>query len=106
MKPFEVNFRAVSAMSTVGVDHTGFEKICYMLTITKPMTVKNFNYRSEILCNASKFVAERSMKDAINQLKKSRNVDILDIGYRGVDVKWRSAEKRINVYHQCVKWVI
>ena len=43
------------------------------------MTVNNFNY-SDILYKAAKFVAERSMKGAMSQLKKSRNVDILDIG--------------------------
>ena len=41
-----------------------------------------------LLCNAAKFVAERSMKDAISQLKKSRNVDILDIGV-SVDGTWQ-----------------
>ena len=88
MRPFEVNFGAVYAMRTVGLDHTDLEKIRCMLNIPKQMTVKNYNYSSDILCNAAKFVAERSMKDATSQLKKSRNVDILDIGV-SVDGTWQ-----------------
>ena len=80
MKPFEVNFRAVYVMRTVVLGHTGLDQICCMINIPKPMTVKTCNYSSDILCNAAKCVAERSMKDAMSQLKKSRNVDILDIG--------------------------
>lgn len=88
MKRFEVNVRGVYAMRTVGLDHTGLEKICCMMNIPKPMTVKNFNNISDLLGNAAKTVAEKSMNDAVTELKKSKNIDILDIGV-SVDGTWQ-----------------
>ena len=79
VKPFEVNFRAVYGMRTIGGNHTSLEKLGGMLNMPKPMTVKIFNNIRNILHDAAKVVAERIMNAADNDLKNS-NDDILDIG--------------------------
>ena len=78
MKPFEINIRTVYGMRTIGVDHTGLENLCGMLNMPKPMTVKQFNYNSNMLCHAAKGVAEKSMVVAVNDLRK--DADVIDIG--------------------------
>ena len=70
MNTFEVNMRAVYAMITVGLDHTGLDKICCMMNLPKAMTVKNFNRISDTLSDAAKHVAETSMNNAVVALKK------------------------------------
>ena len=59
---------------------TSLEKLCGMLNMPKPMTVKNFNNISTVLRDAAKVVAEKSMNAAANDLKNSNDDDILDIG--------------------------
>ena len=86
MKPFEINIRAVYGMRTIGVDHTGLEKLCGMLNMPKPMTVKNFNNNSNMLRDAAKVVAEKSMVVAVNDLRK--DADVIDIGV-SVDGTWQ-----------------
>ena len=88
MKPFEVKFRAVYGMITIGGDHTSFEKLCGILNMPKPMTVKNFNNIGNVLCDAAKVVAEKSMNAAANGFKNSNDGDILDIGV-SVDGNWQ-----------------
>ena len=88
MKTFEVNMRAVYAMRTVGLDHTGLDKICCMMNLSKTiMTVKNFNRISDTLSDVAKHVAETSMNHAV-VLKRISNVDVLDIGV-SVDGTWQ-----------------
>ena len=53
---------------TIGSDHTGLEKLCGMLNLPKPMTVKNFNNISNVLRDATKAVAENSMNAAAREL--------------------------------------
>ena len=86
MKPFEINIRAVYGMRTIGVDHTGLEKLCGMLNMPKPMTVKNFNNNSNMVRDAAKVVAEKSMVVAVNDLRK--DADVIDIGV-SVDGTWQ-----------------
>ena len=88
MKPFEVIFRAVYGMRTIGGDHTSLEKLCDMLHMLKPMNVKNYNNISNDLRDAAKVVAEKSLNDAANDLKNSTDGDILDIG-DSVDGSWQ-----------------
>ena len=47
-----------------------------------------FNHVSDTLSDAAKHVAETSMNNAVVALKKSSNVDVLDIGV-SVDVTWQ-----------------
>ena len=88
MMSFEVNFRAVYGMRTIGGDHTRLEKLCGMLNMSKPMTVKNFNNISNVLHDAAKVVAGKSMNAAANELKNSNDGDILDISV-SVDGSWQ-----------------
>ena len=88
MKTLEVNMRAVYAMRTVGLDHTGLDKLCCMMNLPKAMTVKNFNRISDTLSDAAKHVAETSMNNAVVALKKIGNVGVLDIGV-SIDGTWQ-----------------
>ena len=88
LKTFEVNMRAVYAMRTVGLDHTGLDKLCCMMNLPKAMTVKSFNRISDTLSDAAKHVAETNMNNAVVTLKKFSNVDVLDIGL-SVDGTWQ-----------------
>ena len=56
--------------------------------LNKPMTVKHFNNISNILRDAAKVVAEKSMNAAANDLKISNDGDILDIGV-SADGSWQ-----------------
>ena len=53
-------------MRTIGNDHTRLEKLCGMLNKFKPMTAKNFNNISNVLRDATKVAAEKSMNAAAN----------------------------------------
>ena len=78
MNPFEVSVRAVYSIRTIGGDHTSLKKLCGMLNMPKPMTVKNFD-NINVLRDAAKVVAEKIMNAAANDLKNSDDDDILDI---------------------------
>ena len=86
MKPFDINIRAVYGMRTIGFDHTGLEKMCGMLNLPKPMTVKTFNNISNTPRDAAKAVAENSMNSAARELRSGET--ITDIGV-SVDGSWQ-----------------
>ena len=81
LKTFEVNMRAVYAMRTVGLDHTGLDKLCCMMNLPKAMTVKN-NRISDTLSDAAKHVAETSMNNGVVALKKLVMLMCLISGYQ------------------------
>ena len=84
MKPaFDVNIRAVYGMRTIGSDHTGLEKLCGILNLPKPITIKNFNNMSNTLRDA---VAENSMNAAARELRRSEMFVILGVS---VDGSWQ-----------------
>ena len=88
MKAYEVNYRAVYASRTVGIDHTGLETICGILNMPKPMTATNYNNISFVFRDAAKEVAENSMKTAADQLRINKESDVIDIGV-SVDGSWQ-----------------
>ena len=69
MKPFEVNIRSVYAFRSCGVGHTGIEKFCGMMNMPSPMTGVNYAKMSCNIRDAVKIVAEKSMKDAVEEAK-------------------------------------
>ena len=87
MNPFEINIRAVYASRTCGFGHTGLEKLCCVLNLPKPMTVKNYNRISDNVGNAAKLVAETSMNNAVSELKKE-STNVVDTGVT-VDGTWQ-----------------
>ena len=86
MKPFDVNIRAIYGMRTIGSDHTGLEKLCSILNLPKPMTVKNFNNISNTLRDAAKAVAENSMNAAARELGRSEMITNIGVS---VDGSWQ-----------------
>ena len=88
MKAYEVNYRAVYASRTVGIDHTGLETICGILNMPKPMTATNYNNISFVFRDAAKELAENSMKTAADQLRINKESDVIDIGV-SVDGSWQ-----------------
>ena len=57
MNPFDINIGAVYGMRTIGSDYTCLEKLCGMLNLPKPMTVKNVNNISNTLRDAENLTA-------------------------------------------------
>ena len=88
MNPFEVNVCGVYASMSCGFGHTSLEKLCCVLNIPKPMTVSSYNSISNNVCDAVKLVVEKSMNNAVNELKKG-SANILDTGVT-VDGTWQS----------------
>lgn len=88
LNPYDINIRAVYGMRSVGLDHSGLDKFCGMLNMPKPMTIKNFNNISSNLRDAAKVVAEKTMVDAIDELRTDRSEPIIDIGV-SVDGTWQ-----------------
>ena len=86
MKPFEINYRAVYALRTIGVSYSGLEKVCGMFNLLKPMTQKNYDAVSRILGNSAKMAAELSMMEVAEDLRKVPG--ITDIGV-SVDGTWQ-----------------
>ena len=86
MKSFEINIWAVYGMRTIGVDHTELETLCGMLNMPKTNDSNFFNKNSNMLRNAAKVVAEKSMVIAVNDLRK--DADVIDIGV-SVDGTWQ-----------------
>ena len=87
MKPFEINTRAVYALRSCGVGHTGLETICCVLNMPKPMTVMNYNNISNNIRDSAKQMAERSMNNAAVELKRGKNM-VFDIGV-SLDGSWQ-----------------
>ena len=55
MKPFEINYRAVYALRSVGGGYSGFEKLCGFLNLPRPiMTQKNYDDISDVLGESAK----------------------------------------------------
>ena len=79
LNPYDINIRAVYGMRSVGLDHSGLDKLCGMLNMPKPMTIKNFNNISSNLRDVAKVVAEKTMVDAIDELRTYRLEPIIDI---------------------------
>ena len=88
MNPFEVNVRGVYTSRSCGFGHTNLEKLCCVLNIPKTMTVSSYNSISNNVRDAVKLVAEKSMNNAVNELKKGP-ANILDMGVK-VDGTWQS----------------
>ena len=86
MKPFDINYRAVYAARTTSQSYAGLEKLCGMLNLPKPMTHKNNDAVSSVLCQSAKQTAESSMIEAANELRPNDNV--ADIGI-SVDGTWQ-----------------
>ena len=73
-------------MRTIGSDHTGLEKLCGILNLPKPMTVKIFNIISNTLRDAAKAVAENSMNAAARELGRSETITNIGVS---VDGSWQ-----------------
>ena len=87
MKSFEVNYRIVYALRTVGLGHKGLEKFCMIMNIQKPLTPVNFDTISNKIRDAAKVVANNSMNNAANELIQ-RSGDVVNEGVT-VDGTWQ-----------------
>ena len=95
MRPFEINYRAVYALRSVGVGFNGLEKVCGILNLPKPMTRNNYDNISNVLKDSAKCVAEKSMQNAVNELTTFQRISyttadgpVIDIGV-SVDGSWQ-----------------
>ena len=87
MKPFEINYRAVYALRSVGVGYCGFEKLCGFLNLPRPMTQTNYDYISDALGESAKSTADQSMNNAANEFhKKSEEISNVGVSVSGNDV--------------------
>ena len=90
----EINYRAVYAARTVGQGYSGLEKLCGMLNLPRPMTLKNFDVISRILGESAKETAKASMISAVNNLRLregASNDKLVDIGV-SIDGTWKKGD--------------
>ena len=71
-KPLEINYRAVYACRTIGAGYSSLEKLCGMMNIPHPMTVKNFDRISSVLGNSAQVITESSMSAAAQELNRGK----------------------------------
>ena len=69
MKTMEVNTRAVYACRGIGIGYTPLTKLCGYMNMPPPMAKTGYNYLSNVLKDACKTVAEKSMSDAAKTLR-------------------------------------
>ena len=69
-KGFEVNRRMVYAMRACGNGYSGIEKFTTLMNMPPPMTANNYDKIATNVMFAAKAVAEKTMKDAANELKR------------------------------------
>ena len=56
MTPFQINYRSVYALRSVG--YSGLENVCGMFNLPEPMTQKDYDAVSRILGNSAKMAAD------------------------------------------------
>ena len=88
MKMFDINVRTIYGMRAVGGGHSALEKFCGYANMPKPMTQNNYDKVSRQIMVATQNIAERSMKDAANDLKGDSDVDITNVPV-SVDGTWQ-----------------
>ena len=69
-KHSEINVRMVYGMRVVGAGHSQLEKLCSMLNMPRPMNKSSYDKSVESLNSVVKSVAEKSMDDAADELRK------------------------------------
>ena len=71
-KPLEVNYRAVYACRTIGAGYSSLEKLCGLMNIPHPMTVKHFDRISSVLGNSAQVIAESSTSAAAQEINRGK----------------------------------
>ena len=62
----------------VGHGHSGIEKFTSLMDMPKPMTQNNYDKIVTKMANVTKTVAEETMSDAANDIKKNVGDDVVD----------------------------
>lgn len=88
---YEVNRRVVLASRKIGVGHQGLAKFAGVMNMLPPMNDNSYRDHVSAVCNAAKTVAEKSMRDAVEEVKQFYEPEmdgICNIGVSG-DGTWR-----------------
>ena len=89
---YEVNRRVVLASRNIGVGHQGLAKFAGVMNMLPPMNDNSYRDHVSAVCNAAKTVAEKSMRDAVEEVKQFYEPEmdgICNIRVSG-DGTWRS----------------
>ena len=65
---FEVNWRMVYAMRSIGCGLSGMKKFSSTMDMPQPVNPKAYSYHTKAILHATKDVAESIIKDAVEQL--------------------------------------
>ena len=68
-KFMEVNIRMVYGCRAIGVGYEPMKKLCCYLNMPAPMTNDSYNNTSNLIKEAAKIVADKSMTDAAAELR-------------------------------------
>ena len=108
--PFEINDRAIIAMRKTEKGFTGLSNFCGFMNLPPPMKVKAFNDMQKKIASTSTYVADGSMKTAVNEFipaqgQGNENIvdDIPDITVSN-DGSWqKSGHSSLNGVVKCNK---
>ena len=85
---FDVNMRTVYAMRSIGEVFASIERFSTMMNLPKPMTSKTYTNLVSSLLDAKREVAEDTMMDAANDLRKGSSEEVVDVGI-SADGSWQ-----------------
>ena len=83
---FEVNTRVVLVTRNMGVGHQGLVKFCSAMNMLPPMQQNSFQDHLKAVKNAAQTAAEKSMSEAVDEVKafyETEQDDVYNIGISG-----------------------
>uniref|UniRef100_A0ABD2X0J3 Mutator-like transposase domain-containing protein n=1 Tax=Trichogramma kaykai TaxID=54128 RepID=A0ABD2X0J3_9HYME len=84
---YDINRRSVLMIRALGHGHTGLETLCGLMDTLPPVTQSHFDTINSQLCQASKSVADFSMREAVKEelnATEGEEVATLNDGKRGL----------------------
>ena len=82
----EVNLRAVYDMRAIGVGYAPLKKSCCYLNMPEPMSSDNYDNISKTVKDVTKVAVEKSMADAVKEVKGKSEVAETSVS---VDGTWQ-----------------
>ena len=85
---YDVNFRMIYAMRSIGRSYSAIEKFAELMNLPKPMTSNSYDKSVQTLLKATTEVAEETMQDAADEIKGDSDNDVVGVEISG-DGSWQ-----------------
>lgn len=86
-KSYDINRRVIYSMRMIGQGYSSLEKFAIHMNLPRPMTHKNYDNSVKVIEKVVREVAEESMQDAADEIKKG-STDVVDTDISG-DGSWQ-----------------